>query len=416
MIRLPKWLFLFSVFLLSTTVFAQKSIKEIQETVYSISPKDSSIRYQITSTYDTIDRLIERHRYYYTRFDKKLVKEDELVYNPNTKVLSESITTYKNNTSSKKRLETKYLVYAAKPADSKRTARLLYDDMGELVKEDTLTYNNQEQPLQKCTYDYRGNTSLVCEEYDYNKQNKQCRWRTYSKWTTIDGKGEVVEKKSKRRDYKFRYNKNGDLKKAWGNYFKTKMCRKLKYDKNGMLLQDKTVTKRTLKRLIENKQADEKDSEKGENQKKVKKRYRTYKQKEVHLIKYQNGKMIEDLKTRDKTEVERTKINYRDTLIESKEKYIRGNLSESEVYEYDANQKLNKKTKKIYNTNNVLRFSIISSYNAEEKLLKEEQWMRGKLYLKTTYSYDTYGNLKEKSLYSLNTSNLEKTMYIYKYF
>lgn len=412
MIRLPKWLFLCSTFLLSNMIFAQKSIQEVQETVYSISSSDSIIRYQTNSNYDTLGRLIKRHRYYYARNDRKLVKEDQLDYNPNTKVLSESITTYKDNSSSQKRLETKYLVYAKDPANSKRTARLLYDELGEIVKEDTLTYNTQEQPTQKCTYDYRGNTSLVCEEYDYNKQNEQCRWRTYSKWTTIDGRGEVVEKKSKRRDYKFRYNKNGDLKRAWGNYFKTKMCRKLKYAKNGILLEDKTVTKRTLKRLIENKGSTEEE----ENTKKTKKRYKTYKQKEVHLIKYQNGKMIEDLKTRDGDEIERTTRSYQDTLIQSKERYVRGNLAESEVYEYGANQQVTKKTKKVYNTNNILRFSVVSSYDADGKLLKEKQFMAGKIYSTTTYSYDSYGNLKEKSLSSLNNPNFEKTMYIYKYF
>jgi hypothetical protein len=42
--------------------------------------------------------------------------------------------------------------------------------------------------------------------------------------------------------------------------------------------------------------------------------------------------------------------------------------------------------------------------------------MNGKLYSTLNFSYDQHGNLKEKSLSSLNSPNFEKTTYIYKYF
>ena len=126
--------------------------------------------------------------------------------------------------------------------------------------------------------------------------------------------------------------------------------------------------------------------------------------------------MIEELKTRDKQIIERTTISYQDSVIKKKEKYLRDNLSMTETCEYDKNLVLLKKTQKQYTSKGVLRFSVISSYDTQKNLLKEEQWMNGKLYSTLNFSYDQHGNLKEKSLSSLNSPNFEKTTYIYKYF
>ena len=411
---LYKTTFLLVLLSFSSMVVAQPPIKSSKKIVYSLSPTDSIVRYETQTTYDTLGRLLNKTSYHYNRASRKLTKEEKSTFDPTSNILSESITTYRGSDVTQKKLKTKYLVYAKIPRENKRITRLLYDNLGDIVKEDTISYNEQQNPTEKCTYDYRGNTSLVCEAYDYDKQHQQCRWRTYSKWTTIDAKGEVAEKQKKRRDYKFRYNKNGDLKRAWGKYYTTKMCRKLKYTSTGLLIEDKTVTKRTIKRLIENKDKTKEEIESPT--KKAKKKYKKYKQKDVHLIKYQSGKMIEELKTRDKQIIERTTISYQDSVIKKKEKYLRKNLSMTEVYEYNENLILLKKTQNQYTSKGVLRLSVISFYDIHKKLLKEEQWMNGKLYSTLNFSYDQHGNLKEKSLSSLNSPNFEKTTYIYKYF
>jgi len=375
---------------------AQPPIKEKQEIVYKITPKDSIIKTRREYTYDTLGRLMNRHSYTYHSNSGVLRKEKKANFDTASNILTEFIIDYpQKGAPRKQKLVTKYLVYAPKEKNSKYVWRQLYDKYGEMVKEDTLTYNQDSLLTERCTYDYRGNTSLSCDTHKYNKKGERVRWRSYRKWTTINGRGEVADRQRKRRDYKYRYNRDGKLKRAWGKYYKTKFCQKVKYNKAGQKRLDKTVVKRRLK-------------------KSGAKRY--YIRKDIHQITYDNGRKIEEIKTIGGEEKLKITISYQDTLVKKYEKYLKEKLSLSIAYEYDENHKKIKKTEKRHNSNGVYRYSIITTYNDKENPIEEKQIMGGRVYSTLKKHYNSYQQLIQQSFSIRNNQNFEKTLYIYKYY
>ena len=275
---------LFAILTLSTDYgHGQRQIKEKTEIAYSISTKDSIPRFRRTTTYDEKGRIVGKQNYYYSPREKGLLtKEEKAYFNPEEQVLTEHIINYpigKEPVSEK--LITKYLYYANREEDSKRIWRQLYDNYGEISREDTLTYDANNNLIERCNYDYRGNTSLFCHYHTYNKKGWQVLWRTYSKWTTINGKGDVVERQAKRRNYRYRYNNNGQLVASGGRHYLNHFRQKIEYDKNGKIRSNKTLLRRKTRQI-------------SPKDKSKKTRYRI--DKEVQILTYEEGRLISDIK------------------------------------------------------------------------------------------------------------------------
>ena len=124
------------------------------------------------------------------------------------------------------------------------TNRQLYDAFDELVKEDTLSYNTAGELFHKCSYDYRNNTSLYCDQYTYH-QGKLKKWKTFYHWHTISLSGKVIEKKGKRRHYNYIYARDS-LCAVKGYYYSTKLRRKIRR-KKGIKQSDIQIKKKRIK-------------------------------------------------------------------------------------------------------------------------------------------------------------------------
>lgn len=390
-------------FLLQQLSYGQTQIKETTILAYKIHNQDSTLHYRKTSNYDLSGRLINKQNYYYHYKNRGiLVKEEKAFFNLQDNWLIEEIITYSSGKEPiRQKLKTKYLDYQAKEKDSKYILRQLYDQYGELSKEDTLTYDEQNNIIGLCKYNYRGSTSLFCNYYTY-KNNLQTRWTTYSKWTTIDIKGRVVQRQGKRRDYKYKYNKNGQLVHACGKYYKTRFHQTIKYDKNNKLLKNRTVTKRRV------------NKGKGTKDKPAKKKYRI--DKEETILTYEDGRLVKEIRLINKKERNRKEVIYQDTFIQAIQIKLNGVTIEEINNQYNDQNKIVKKINNKYQKNGKLRYSVITLYNAEEKPIREEQVIGTKSLSLLEIEYDKHGNPISKSLSSQNTKSLEKTLYIYKYY
>lgn len=394
---------IFFVFFISCTIsFGQTKIKEKVVLSYAIGEKDSLIRFRKTMQYDTSGRLIQKQNYYYHIHEKgQLVKEEKAFFNTSNQVLTEEIIDYPERKEPvRQKLVTRYLDYQAKEKDSKYILRQLFDKFGELAKEDTLTYDNNQNLIELCSYVYTGNTSLSCNYYTY-KNDLQTRWTTYSKWTTINAKGEVADRSGKRRDYRYKYNKAGELTRACGKYYKKRFHQKIKYNKEGKIEKNRTVVRRKIRQV-------------GTKEKPAKKKYRL--SKEEHILTYDEGRLVLDIKFIDKKEINKKEITFENGLVKTIKRSVNESLLEEIIYSYNKELKVLEKQNNRYTKNGKVHYRTISHYDDNENLVSEEQNVGGKILSATTYTYDNAGNLIEQSLSSHNNKSLEKTLYIYKYY
>jgi len=304
------------------------------------------------------------------------------------------------------------LLYANKEKDSKRIWRQHYDTYGEITREDTLTYDASQHLIEQSDYNYMHNTSLKSHYYSYNKKGLISKWTTFTKWTTINGKGEVANRQAKRRNYRYCYNKNGQLVSAKEKYYKNHFSQKIKYDKNGLILENKTLRKRKIKVPIPKKKGKENTEKKADK----KTKYRNKIRKEEQIQSYENGRIICDIKIIDKKEISRTEISYQDTLPKLITLKQKGVLAEQTEYFYTENNILTKKILKKHGPKGKFRYAITTFFNAIGKPIKEEQIMGKKTLSVLEIEYDKEGKPVMKSLSTNNNKTFEKTMYIYKYY
>jgi hypothetical protein len=394
--------FFFLFFVSYTISFGQTQIKEKVILSYTVGEKDSVTRFRKTIQYDTSGCLIHKQNYYYhPRKKGLLIKEEKAFFNTSTKTLTEEIIDYHEGREPiRKKLSTRYLDYQAKEKDSKYILRQLFDKFGELAKEDTLTYDEEERLIALCSYVYTGTTALSCNYHTY-KNDLQTRWTTYFKWTTINAKGAVVERSGKRRDYRYKYNKAGQLIRASGKHYKKRFHQKLLYEKEGKIKENKTVVKRKVKQL-------------GTKEKPSKKKYRT--SKEEHTLKYDKGRLILDLKVVNKKEITKKEITFENDLIKTIKRTKDSFLLEEIVYSYSEESRVLKKQSNRYTRKGKVHYRTISDYDENENIVREERNMGGKVLSVRTYVYDDAANIIEQNLSTNNTKNLEKTLYIYKYY
>ena len=396
--------FFFSLFFIAFNVipsFCQKKIQQKIEIGYRLIDQDSIIRYRKNTVYDTIGRAITKKNFFYhSKLKDVLTKEERSYFNNQDQVLTEKIITYQvGKDPESKKMVTKYLDYGVKEKESKRIYRKLYDDYMDLLREDTLTYDTNKNLIQLCNYDYRGNTSLLCHYYSYNKKGLLKRWRTYSKWTTINGRGDVVNRKAKRRDARMIYNKREQLTCSKEKHYRNRAIRKVKYDKIGNILEDKSI--RRIKIRL--------SPQKG-NSKKYKVDY------EKHVITYVNGMYISDVKHLNNVEINKEACEYQDSLpvlITNTQNRI---LLEQQKIEYNTVGIKTKKTHTKYTKKGQVRYSLITFYNKRGYPIREEQVSGNKILSVLVMKYDEEGNRISNSLSYDNRKSFEKTKFIYTYY
>lgn len=406
------WLLL--LLLASNYLLAQPIIKEKSSLIYTITPTDSIVRAQKVSTYASDGTLLTTKNYYYSlSAPGVLTKEETANYIPSVKILTEGITRYpKGKEPESERLETRYLVYAPQEKDSKRIWRRHFDKYGELTKEDTLTYNERQQLINTCQYNYMGSTSLLCDEYQY-KDSLRTRWITNSKWNTINGKSEVVEKQTERRDYRYCYNRRGQLKRVRAKDYSNKIRRKLCYDKEGRLEEDHLIAKRKIKRAVL-------DSE-GKKTDKTRNRL----QKTENILLYEKGQLVSLQRLIDGQEIKQELYVYQDSLLQKEKIIVGGKPTEEILYRYKEGL-LTEKAQHKYDAKGNLRYTIKNYYNANAQMVRKEQISRNTVLSITEWRYNEQGHILEESSYRPKPKNAkkgvktfgqtkEKIVYIYTY-
>jgi hypothetical protein len=400
--------------LASNIVLAQAVIKEKKSLSYTLTSTDSIVRAQKSSTYNKEGALLNcKHYYYNLSAPGVLVKEESANFDTDQQILTETITRYpKDKEPQTERLETKYLVYAAKEKDSKRIWRRHFDRFGELTKEDTLTYNDEQLLLNNCQYNYMGSTSLLCDEYQY-KDGLKKRWLMYSKWNTIDAKSQVVEKQTKRRDYRYFYNRAGQLKRVRAKDYASKICRKVYYDQEGRLSKNYILVRRKVSKPVDKAKGDKSDKK------------RKYIQKTEEILLYDAGKLLSAQRLVDGKETNSTIYEYEDSLLQKETIRVNSTKTEEILYSYQAGVLTEKISHKLDQKGNI-RYSIKNFYNEQGQAVRKEQ-IAGKNVLSVVeWTYNKHGDIlsrisyrpkqkrPKKGMEEMEPSK-EKIVYIYSY-
>jgi len=421
--------FLFFLLGCGNILFGQTAIKEKIEIAYGFQNQDSIVRFRKTSDYDKEGRLTSKHNYlYHYTQPGLLIKEEKALFNASTKVLTENVTNYiQGKEPVEKKTETCYLNYTDNPKEDQYIWQRIYNKFGEIYREDTLSYNDQNQLLEIATYDYRGNTSLRRDYYSYNKKQQQSKWETYFCWTSIDIKSRVVERRRLERRIRYRYNRAGKLISSKGKYLKKRINQRIKYDKDGYPVEDKTIEKIKVRRLVKPIQPlppPSKEEDQGAKKKK-KPKTKLVTVSNMRIKRYDKGRLIEEaiysgnkeLKSVTKTYCAATEADHhKDSLPQKVSVYNDNKLTETFEYEYNNKHQLAKKTNIKYSTTGNPRYTIVTYYNDQGKPIKEEQLRQTKVLSTLSLKYNEQGNLIEQSLSMQNNKKLEKTTYIYKYY
>ena len=381
-------------------------IKKKTEELVRYSGLDSFPRHAKEWHYDEEERITYQKEYIYSTSASDppgtLASEKKVSYNDETQLWVSVSTTYKKNKDPEtEKLKIKYLTYSKTPNQCKPVWTQKYDKTDDIIKEDTITYNDQQQIIQSCTYSYSGSTSLFCDHFEYNKKGLRKKWFTYYKWTTINGRSQVVERSKKRRNYKYKYNKNNQLVRGKGRYYKTKYKESRTYDKNGQLA---SVEISKLRKTKHNKK----------RRKETGKRF--FISGNTRSERYENGKLVYLKTTENSTEKRREEYVYTDSLLTEYTLYINSNKNQIVSYEYNNEGILKSKETDKYDARGKMSYTLYSSYNEAGKPVKEVQ-KAGDVVLSTIImEYDEYNNLIYHTMYLKNDIKFEKTSYIYTYY
>jgi hypothetical protein len=336
--------------------------------------------------------LLSKHELYYgLQPAGTLTKEISARFDSSKMIIDEHIYTYKKDVTDHERLKTKYLHYAATESESKYIWRQYYDISEEMMREDTLTYDKKGNLTTRMVFDYRGNTSQGADVYIYDNKNRLKRWKWYSYWSTVNKKSKPVTRKEIKQDYKYKYNKAGNLLKVSGKRWSTALLETYKFDSNGKLLE-----------YVQLKTKKSKNS-KSERAKKGK-----FSISEEKLIKtYQNGFLTLEKQTSDDKEIYKTEICYhKDSLISSMIHYKRAEKNYETRFEYDQNNKPLKKITQNY-LNNKPHSLLLSDYNMKGNIILEIKTLNGETMNRTEQSFDEKSNLKSIRSYMKTKNGLQ---------
>lgn len=373
---------LFSLGIFYTTK-AQNAIKTKKVLKAYISVNDTILHAQQLSTYDPNGRLLRQQDYSYNiNAPGLLVKEERLQYLPEQQILTKIIVTYpKGQEPRQERFETKYLVYAPEEANSKHLWKRHYDAFGELTREDTLTYNTDTLLIERGSYNYMGSTSILFDEYEYQDTLRK-RWRLWSKWTTINGRSQVVERRSKRRDYRYWYNRDGKLVRTRGIDYSSKINRWLCYDQQGHLTSDRMVTRRKVTRYPT-----------GPNGKPDKtKKARKYPTRQTTCRRYNQGHLVLLAQTKDGKFLRRqTAVYENDRLLEKAHYRNDSTLTERQTYTYTDQKILARSTHTRFHPDGRERFRVVTTYNKAGDPVEQAQYAGNRKLVQRRWTYDAQG-------------------------
>jgi YD repeat-containing protein len=394
-----QFLFLVCYIVVVAVVQAQTTSKEIS---FRFAGADSVLLYQKERRIDAQGALTYKKEYFYNGVANQnaLWREESAVLSDN--ILTQTNTYYTPNTEpTTEKLETKYLRYAADDDSCKIIWVRKYDNIGELVKEDTCTYNKKGYLSQKCSYVFTGSTSLVCEVYRYDKKGNRRRTKIYSHWNTVNMRGRADSKKSLRANYKFKYNSRQQITKGKGKIFKAKYNEIHLYDKKGL----PTLEEKTLLR-------EQKISEEDRKKNNLKQKF--IEVKDQTRTTYLDGRMLEDILIEGNNKKRHQINSYQDTLlVTTVYKGKNDVVIEKITHNYSPQAKLQTKVKEKYDEQGILRYTINYEYDAQGNLVRETQTSNGRSISTYEYTYDAQNRMISKILYNAAGMRVELTLISY---
>ena len=382
-------LFIFILFALPEQIDAQIIRKKVEKNYRHLSTSDSILTVDKVYEFNKEAAIISKSEKYYSQQGiGNLIKEVNARFDSSKMILDEHIYNYKSTGTDHERLKTKYTIYKANENDSKYIWRQYFDVSEEIVREDTLTYDNAGNLISRMVFDYRGNTSQGADVYTYDKKNRLKRWKWYSYWSTVNKKSKPVTNKEKKQDYKYKYNKSGKIIKVSGKRYSTVMLETYKYDSNGNLIEFlQTKTKKSKNSKSERKK-------KGKYNISIDKIQKTYNNGYLTL-----EKQLSNDKETNKIEI----CYYKDSLVSNRTNYIKGEKTNEIRFEYDKNNKPSKKFTQNY-LNNKAHSLIISDYDNKGNIILEVRTLNGNEMNRTELEYDEKSNLKSVRSY-MKTKN-----------
>jgi hypothetical protein len=386
-------IFLLLVFIVQLSA-AQNIRKKIEKSYRQLSDSDSVLISDKVYEFDYQGRLLSKKEFYFNQQPKGSVsKEINARFDSIKMILEENIYTYKKNDIEHERLKTKYLIYLPSEDDSKYVWRQYYDVTEELMREDTLTYDKAGNLISRMVYDYRGSTSQSSDNYYYDKKNRLKRWQWYTYWATVNAKSKPVTKRDKRQDYKYKYNRKGQLMKVSGKRYSTAFLETYQYDSDGKILKFTQLKTKKSK----NSASVRKKENKGKYSITEEKIFKQYKRAYLTLESQSlNGK-----------ELKRTEISYfKDSLMSSLTQFQKGVKISELFFEYGNNDLPTKKA--LTNYVNAKAHTVLESIFDEKgniileiKSLNKEELNRNEL------TYDENFRLKTLKSY-IKTKNGNK--------
>ena len=355
--------------------------------------------------YDEKGRLVFRQYFTYSMRSNDpagtLYKEEHARFDSSTNTLNQTITRYKQGKSTSEKVVTKYLIYAAKEKDCKPLLQQRLDNYMEIVKEDTLTYDEKGKLINRCVFNYKGSTFLFCDTYKYNRKGWKTAWKTFNRWTTIGISGKVKQKNSPYRRYRYFYNAKGQHIRSRGKYNKKKYHQKKEYDHQGRLTFFQTTEHRRAKYP-------------SKMQEKTGKKY--YKNIDQITEKFENGYRVYYQEIKNSNELNRTEKVYEGNLEKGYTMWYKGKKWEEVDYSYDSEGIRTAKELQKYNKEGQLQYREISSYNATGQIIETLRTANKKELRRVRFEYDADGKLLSKTILVYNNVKFEKTVYIYTYY
>jgi len=386
---------------LNMAIFAQ-NWQSRSEKVYRYVGGDSLIVNQKEEQLDKEGRSTKERAYYYNTVPPQNSLYREETSDWNEPILTQRTVTYTaNKAPNSERLEIYYKKYHKSDDSCQVSWARKYDAKGEMSKEDTFTYNKKNLLVKKCSYDYQGSTSLLCETYKYNRKKQTKRYRSYAHWTTISIRGRATNKKTLRIDYKYKH-KKGKLTQIKGRNYSSEYQLINKYDKKGNLTLSETTVTRTHKTSA---------ADRAKNDSLPKKVVSLDKK----ILKYENGRLTEE--TIIENNVVRKKVlnQYQDTLLIASKTFGKNEQKQEErdfVYE---NGILKTRTTRRYNDKQLLNYTVLATCNEAGKITSEVQTINDKTISTILQQYDSRQNLTQTLLLNQNGDKVERTVYIYEY-
>lgn len=385
-------------------VQAQQTVKEVAR---RYAKGDTILVHQKERRSDAQGRLLYKKEYYYTMQQNMnaLWKEETALFNAQDSTLTQTKTYYRIDAEpTSERLVMKYARYHANDDSTLLLNAQHLDAVGEPLKEDIFTYNKKGQLSQKCAYSYTGTTSLVCDVYDYNGKGLLKRNRAYTKWNTVGMRGLAKEKKTLRADYKYRYNKRGQLTRGKGKFFKRQYLEICRYHPDGT--KSYHLTQFTREEKL-SKEVREKNNIKAKSQTLVDSHRWTYNAK---------GRLLED-QTIEGNISRRWVINeytadtlLRSTIIKGKKDVI----VERQTFERDAaTGTLRSKTTEKFSDDGALRYTVKAECDAKGNIIRELQTIGERKVSTTVYELDAQGRITRQQISGATDQLIEEVLFTY---